>query len=359
MDRGYLASIVERLATLDARVIGIDYLLDRQQPEKDAILARAVRTAVEEKRIWFIFAAILDAGERELGVGEQTGITDLNWSLQGYTNALPQYVKLPTSENCQRTCPFTYLLAMVWALHQEPLASNLPQPQLGSQEDFRTQVFDYVNNQNNHNDTVIFLSQARLSPVTELSQSFGQFWLRPIIDFSIPPNLVYESLAAWQLLNGNDELEHYQFDQQIVIIAPGGYEEAGVSPGADNFPLPLAVAYWRERLGLAAENPQSFTGSEFNAYMVHHLLTQRLVIAIPDLWAIALAGLLGKGVTLILRKRYRQRQRWRLGLTGATAVYGLVGLPVYLAAGVLLPWFFPSAVFLVYVWSFSRNKDYE
>jgi hypothetical protein len=112
-------------------------------------------------------------------------------------------------------------------------------------------------------------------------------------------------------------------------------------------------------LGLTTSSSGQFTGAEANAYMIHHLLRRRLVIPIPDLWAIALAALLGKGVTLLSSPYYKKRQRLVLGLTGATAIYGLVGWQVYITAAVLLPWFLPSATFLVYVCFFSRDKYYE
>ncbi|MDY7023974.1 MAG: CHASE2 domain-containing protein, partial [Cyanobacteriota bacterium] len=56
MDRSYLAEIIDKLEVLDSPVVGIDYLLDRYQPENDQILAQSVRRAVEERGTWFIFA---------------------------------------------------------------------------------------------------------------------------------------------------------------------------------------------------------------------------------------------------------------------------------------------------------------
>ena len=123
MDRSYLAKIVDRLTSLEAQVVGIDYLFDRQQPANDPILAQSVRNAIAENDTWLIFAGIIEAGT-EIGVSAETGIADPNWSLQGYTNALPQYVKLPESTNCIDRCPFTYLLAIASALHRESSAST-------------------------------------------------------------------------------------------------------------------------------------------------------------------------------------------------------------------------------------------
>lgn len=344
IDRSYLAKLIDKLSTLDAKVVGIDYLLDRQQPSKDKKLAQSVHTAVDQKDTWFVFAAIQDAAETEVGVGAETGIANRNWSLQGYINALPGYVRLlPAQADCYRTCPFAYLLALVHALNQEPSAADLLQPRLHSQTDLRGQVLDYINRGNRHNDTIAFLQQARLHPITSFSEMFGQLWLRPINDFSIPPNYVYQRIAAWQLL----ENSFRRIEQQVVIIAPGGYDEAGVEKdGADNFRVPLAVAYWQNM-----DEPRKFTGAEAHAYMLHHLLTQRLVVPIPDLWMIGVAALLGKGVNLVLIKYHHSRQRRAIGLSVATAAYGLAGLQFYISAGVLLPWLLPSAVFWVYVLS--------
>ncbi|PJF38003.1 MAG: histidine kinase, partial [Phototrophicales bacterium] len=142
------------------------------------------------------------------------------------------------------------------------------------------QLFDLVD-QENHIDTILFLRQLQQHPLSDLGR-FDQRWLRPIVDYSLPPDLAYDTIPAWQLLETDINLDRYAFDQQIVIVASGGYAQAGVTPGADNFTPPLAVYYWRSRFNLAPHNRDRFTGSEANAYMIHHLLTKRLVIPIPD-----------------------------------------------------------------------------
>ncbi|AFY78244.1 CHASE2 domain protein [Pleurocapsa sp. PCC 7327] len=357
IDRSYLASLIDKLSALDAKVVGIDYLLDR--PGNDRLLSQSIRTAVDRKGIWIVFAAQLDNG-KEVGGAPETGIAKRYWSLEGYTNALPQYVRLlPAKTDCYQTCPFAYLLAVVYALNQDPFASDLPKPRLNNRSDFRTQVFNYLNEGDKPNDTVAFLRQTRLHPISSFAENFGQLWLRPINDFSIPPDLVYDRIAAWQLLDDNvDTLAGDRFEQQIAIVAPGGYDEAGIIPGADNFPAPLAVAYWRKRRVSAATNPDKFAGSEALAYMIHHLLAQRLVVPIPDLWAIGIAVLLGKRATLVLRKQYRDRWQWAIGLAGATAAYILIGLQVYISAAVLLPWFLPSVAFWIYVLPTLRRTSH-
>ncbi len=83
--------------------------------------------------------------------------------------------------------------------------------------------------------------------------------------------------------------------------------------------------------------------------MIQHLLTQRLVGPVPTLWAIAIAALFGKGSTLLLEKQHHQRQLLAVGIagTGTVVIVGLVGLQLYLAGGILIPWLLPSAIFLL------------
>ena len=356
IDRVYLASIVDRLASLDSKIIAIDYLLDRPSPQQDNILAKSIDIAIEEKDIWFIFAAILDRENREIGVSPETGIFHSKSSLQAYTNALPRYVKLPTESECPQTCPFAYLSAIVWAVHQPDFNDNLPSPRWDERVNFRHELFDLVNSRNKRNNYTIFLNNLNSSSLTIVSQIFKQNWLRPLVDFSLPPDVAYSYLPVWKLLDDSEDLDNYDFSQQIIIIAPGGYDEAGITLGQDNFAIPLAMTYWRERLGLNDLSSGKFTGSEAHGYMIHHLLTQRLVIPIPDLWAIVLAGFLAKGVILQLGKFSPHRQKLlKLGLTSATGIYGLVGLQLYITAEILLPWLLPSVTFLTYIWLFSEE----
>lgn len=365
IDRRYLANLIDRLVAQDVKIIGIDYLLDRpdrQNPEQDRILAKAVRSAVENKGIWFVFAAQLDRSGREVGVASESLITSPNWSLQGYTNALPEYVKIPSPEtDCSQACPFAYLLSVVYALNQESSTAEMLQPQLTNYRDYRTQLFDYLHQQEHHNDTVNFLRQVKLHPLTNFTANFGWHWLRPINDFSIPPARVYNHLAAWQLLDStaDNSLADHWFDRQIVIIAPGGYEEAGVKPGADNFPIPWAVKYWRARYGNASTSSDNFTGSEFLAYMIYQLLTQRLVVNVPELWIIAIAYLIVKGISLRLNLHPHQPSKWTIGLASCTVAYALIALQIYLSAAVLLPIFLPSTAFWIYLMPTWRRKSHE
>jgi hypothetical protein len=397
MDRKYLASLVDKLSALNATAIGIDYLLDRPQGEKDRILARSLQSAVlrQPHPTWFVLASVQEDTAGWLTVLPE--IATPNWSLQGSINLNHGYVGLIRQEDSDsQKLPFAYLLALAYELNREvntstsepsqpallrreqeklqqtfpsqliargkqhrltqsftPLfkggkgGSNGINPQLNSQTDFFSQVSRYLSQDKGLDYRSVFSPLAQLQPITSFSYEWGQMWLHPIIDFSIPPEQVYQRLPAWQLLESNansPQLSHLQ--QQVVMIAAGGYGEAGVfQEGQDNFPLPAAVSYWFQQANPPIPR-RRFTGGESHAYMIHHYLNRRLVVPIPDLWLIGVAALLGKGMVLTMKPR-QQRLRWGM-LLGGTVVYGLVSLQLYIFGALILPWVFPSVTFWTY-----------
>ncbi|MEQ8753178.1 MAG: CHASE2 domain-containing protein [Coleofasciculus sp. G1-WW12-02] len=351
IDRTYLARLIDQLTALDAKVIGLDYLLDSPTDE-DEVLAQSIQHAIDKKQTWLVFAAV-KTGNEELGIIDS--LAHPNWSLEAYINAPLWYAKLlPAHTSCADSCSFAYLLALARAANQTPIDPNLPQPQRLTETDssaiFRTRLVSYLDQNPAPNPLTAFLHELRLPSITNPSRNFQQLWLYPIIDFSIPPDYAYQTIAAWELLeNTNNAPTPEQLKQQVVLIAAGGYDQAGVTDGgSDNFPIPLAVDYWR------SQNPQLnyppvFTGGEAHAYTMHHLLSQRLVIPIPDLWMVGMAAFLGKGMVLIISERRQIKiWHWLVLLTSATAIYGLIGLQVYISAALLVPLFLPSVTIGIY-----------
>jgi hypothetical protein len=369
IDRAYLARLIARLSHLRARVIGVDYLLDRQQPGKDAILAQTLRQTLAKDPTWLVFAALPANQGGEIGVAPETGIADPRWSLQGDVTALPQYLKLlPPGGDCRRSCPFAYLVAVVQQFRQDPLKPSL-QPNLQSATDLRTQLFNYAealsanhpHPQETHHNQLAQLAQLRVTPITAISEQVGQLWLRPINDFSIPPTFAYQRLSAWQVLaEENTALRQLSkhFPEQVIIISSGGYYEAGVEqPGADNFPVPWAVAFWRAFLATETDpektvsHAQNFSGAEAKAYMISSLLRRGWITPIPDFWLVLLAAGFGKATTLWLAQSTNPaKTRWRW-VSLAPLGYGILGLQIYISAAVLLPWFLPAITFWSYLFS--------
>ncbi|MBE9182945.1 CHASE2 domain-containing protein [Oculatella sp. LEGE 06141] len=337
IDRRYLAKLLDRLTELNASVIGIDFVLDTPQPE-DAALQKAIQTAIARHQTWLVFGAALDDQAVEVGV-HQTQIASPAWSLQANIDANLEYVMLPyPDEDCRQTCPFTYLLSLV---HTAQLHStDLPEPTLHQTANLRSQLLDTIDAQRPPSQRLTAVRQLHLAPISIWAYDrFGQHWLEPIVDYSIPSDRAYERISAWQVLDANQPPAN--FSEQIVIIAPGADERLGMAPGEpDRFPRPTALRYWQ---------PQTYwlTGGEANAYMVHHQLNQRLVIPIPDLWMLAIAVLLAKVVRLRRRSPWTPKQHLA-GLSAATLLYGLLSLQLYISAAVLLPWLLPTALFWAY-----------
>ena len=363
MDRTYLAQIVDRLAAADPQIIGIDYLFDRQYPNQDPVLAQAVHSAITHQKTWFVFAALENPELGDIGVNPATDIAPPQASLQAHVNALPSHLKLPSPEvDCNHSCPFAYLLALLATYTQETPRHRQLQPSLDLSAELKTQFLETIRTMNTPDSPVGWMSQLRFNPVTEGSSYLGQLWLRPILDFSIPNQEVYDRLPAWFLLEESTPLTRVvEHSPTVVLIVPGGYDGAGISQ-PDHFPLPPAMRYWRMRLpgqfysgtDLADQqaNFHRFTGAEAHAYMIHHLLTRRLVVPIPDAWLVLLVTIVGKASVLQLGQmslNHRRRLYLTLGLLGTTGLYGWMGLQLYISGAILLPWLLPTAMVWFYV----------
>jgi hypothetical protein len=400
MDRDYLARLVDKLTTLNAKVIGIDYLLDLPQGKNDYKLAQSVKTARQKQGTWFVFSAYQNDGNESVGVIPE--IATLDESLQGDVNLFnwhnkPNYMKLvPEKDSSSRNLPFSYLLALAHQLNIEKTLPGTSPPSLlpeqGSlqaalmplrhfslsataatpgtspmqprspQEDLLSQVIAHVHNTTKQDYKTLFSTRSQLHPITDFSYAFKQMWLHPIIDFSLPPEQIYQRFTARQFLEiaaNSSQLKN--LEKQVVIIAPGVYgEKLGTPLDGDSFLSPSAVSYWRKQQN-PPDSRRLLTGGEIHAYMLHHFLNHRQVVPIPDLWMIGVAVLLGKGTALALGQQRSRQKRWQwwVVLTGVTAVYGLASLQIYISAAVLFPWLLPSVTIWIYALpNFLRKKPH-
>lgn len=343
LDYSYLARLLDRLSASSTAVVGIDYILDRDrvQPENSRQLQQAVEVAVE-RGTWLVFGA----GERE-GESVSERIADRDRTLSGDIFFFRWYVELlPKGADCTAVCPFSYLLALTDTWHRQyPSPAALAASEKSG--DLRTSLLTALPQKAEQDKQTHVLHHLRLPAIAQWFQ-----WFHPIIDFSVPPDRAYKRISACEVLGTCGEGEPLAA-ATVAIVAPGGYERAGLKGrGGDNYTMPLAVAFWRDW----PEEP--FTGGEAHAYMLHHLLNRHLVVPIPDFWMLLLAAVVGKGITLVLLEHPRQRQRWLLGLAGATAAYGLLGLQIYISVGVLIPWFLPSVLVWNDVRLAMRRKPY-
>ncbi|MEB3215787.1 MAG: CHASE2 domain-containing protein [Nostocales cyanobacterium 94392] len=355
MNREYIALLVDKLVQSNANIIGIDYLLDRNHDKDNQVLAKSISNAIKQSNnpTYFIFPTTNDQRGQKLET--LPTIANPNWSLHGEVKTINGHIPiLPVFDEDSDTKPFAYLLTLSYQLQQ---LANPPQPKLNSQKNLEQNIYTYLQESKKNQNTILELPRNRTKKLTALSYWLGQMWLHPIMDYSIPPSQVYRSIAAWELLESSSN--KYNFKNKIVIIAPGGYDEAGLSQNEqDNHKLPSATSYWLN-LQNPANNNTVMIGSEVHAYLVHHLLNNRLVIPIPDIWMIFTAIILGKVSSYYIHKDTSNGKLWLLAFGLLTIIYGLASLQIYISkVGLLLPWFFPSMTFWFYVKSsLSKYKN--
>jgi len=307
----YMAKLINQVSKAGATVIGIDYVLDKPEEnpagsEGTKELKNAVKAA-QDRGTQLIFADVRKSNDSRPGragrVSDQ--IVSPAQAIDGNINFYRWYVDLlPANSECGSTwaCPFAHQVVKRHA----GLNPQKPDP-----------------------------SQFRLPGITSFSEAFFQVWLHPIIDFSIPPTQAFERLSAREVLDGDQALP--KLNNAPVLIAPGEYDKAGIRPvddqetGTDHYPVPLALRAWEEFKGR-----ESLMGGEAHAYMVHHLLTPRLVYPIPDIWMLLLAAWLGKELQLLFWRRDWRRHRW-LTWGALVAGYSLISLQAYLSIGLLWP----------------------
>ncbi|NES17439.1 MAG: CHASE2 domain-containing protein [Symploca sp. SIO3E6] len=337
IDRSYLGQLVNRLGELKVKTAGIDYILDEpKSEEKQESLRKAIHSTVAEVGTWLVFAV---NHRKQLEVLPQ--IAQMSWSFGGDTEFFSWNVQFPEDATCNQKCPFAYSLALAYTLNRgENLPSQL-QPRLENKGEFQQEVSAYLQEE----------EQLIASLAKQVNSPLG---LRSIIDFSLPRQQIYQQVPAKDFFTGTFP----QIQEQVVIIAAGGYDKA-----EDTFSMPLALRYWCqvENSPPKYNSPchEFFTGGEAHAYMVHHLLSQHQVRAIPHWWVIGIAALWGKGVTLLLLQQpQQQRRQWGKGLVMATAISGIVSLQVYISSLLLIPWLLPSVVFIVYLAPVLRKKNY-
>ncbi|ASC73450.1 hypothetical protein XM38_044170 [Halomicronema hongdechloris C2206] len=333
MDRRYLARVVDKTAQLQPAVISIDYLLDRPLVSDDNILAQTLETAAQDD-IWFILATYLDQTGQWLTPLPALGNPD--WSWQGDIKLFGQGRLVPlllSRYSPDWPLPLAYLMALADVLSSGHQSVDLSQ---------------------GHQAVPAHLTSPRMQPasVTTSAYRLGQTWLHPIVDYSLPPQRLYSQIPAWQLLESSPPQLRQDYPQAVVMIMPGGYGEAGVSElNEDNFPLPAAMAYWRQRQA-PANNSTVLLGGEVHGYLFHHFRHRHLVVPLPDLWLVLMAALLSK----VIDQTSLHRRRQCIFLVSGSLLYAIISLQVYVAGLVLLPIALPLATLWFYRLPFLMRR---
>lgn len=357
IDYGYLANLIQKVSNYNAQLIGVNYVLNAERKQQEASnkkLQEVINKSVSGKNIVFVFAYYQKQEDSEKNTVSDT-FAKLNWSLEGDIKFSEWYVQLPErssyspdSSYCSVDCPFSYLLALTH-LYQTNNSNqyDLVKPNLESRNDFLRSL---NKSHNISRKKAPFLYKLQGHQISDFA-----YWFYPIIDFSIPPNQVYQAISACELL-GSCKVKTKmigKLDNKIVIIAPGLYDEAGIDgKGEANQTIPLAVAFGRGKNGWRdwLNGEKTFTKGEAHAYMVNSLLARRIVTPIPDFLMILIAGILGKYIKFILLENPSEKESILNNLRNGSVVYLICSLQAYISLAILLPWFLPS----ITLWNYIR-----
>ncbi|MCC5618022.1 CHASE2 domain-containing protein [Nostoc sp. CHAB 5836] len=343
IDYSYLAALVNRLSLLDARIIGIDFILDdTKQPNNSLKLRQSVQNAVK-KNTWFIFAT--EEGEKTPRSWVSKDIADSKWGLSGEISSDDWYVELlPINDKNIDIYPFSYMLALATIFNKDSTDSS-PTPSLPRKIQLQTEAIEHLNNYKNPNKTIEILRQ----------NNFIKQWLKPVIDFSISPDKAYTNVSACKLLgdcDGKGDIPQNLRNKTILII-PGGYKGAGLKgKNEDNFPIPLSVAFWR------GWGNGTMPGGEAHAYIFHHLMKPRLVVPVPDVWMIFLVAPLAKFISLTLIENPYAHKKIIKIVSANTIIFLLITLQIYISTSILIPCFLPSILVCKYIhFAIRRQSD--
>ncbi|MDJ0731507.1 MAG: CHASE2 domain-containing protein [Crocosphaera sp.] len=338
IDYSYLGKLVKKASNFKSKVIGIDYILDetQQQPDKTKNLADAINQA---EGIKFVFATIDSENPFEGSISEEIVKLDHNWYQQGNIEFYQWYIELPDHNNDSVSSPFAYQLALNYACYLNQSNNNL---EINKESSVNCSLLSTSNKISR------FLYSLNLLSISHFFQ-----WFQPILDFSIPPDKAYQTVSACELL-GTCQLPNNQeknWTSKLILIAPGGYEEAGIkTENEDNFTVPFALNYWR------GWSEKKLPGGEAHAYMIHHFLTQRLVIPIPDFLMCLLSVLIAKSISRIVIEKSQHIKKILIILGVATIIYGWIGLQMFVSTAILIPWLLPSLVFWITLYYASQKK---
>ncbi|MEO0456327.1 MAG: CHAT domain-containing protein [Cyanobacteria bacterium P01_A01_bin.114] len=334
IDHQYLGQLLTQILALEIPVVGIQYSLSTNQSNDR--LPDLVKTAVQTQSTWFVF------DDKSLNT-----IANPQWSLRG-NSRVPRGWRLarPDAYPCdERDCRFAYQLALAGQLHalqrEDSTLTYTPMPAAESAQPLQARVSQSLKN----------IDPAFLRQHLPWAQST---WLPVMMDLSLPPNQIYQRVSAQKLLSPASQTAVSQEtrDQPIALIAAGTYER-----NLDKQAAPLAYLFWCRQgqvlntFAIDLEGcDRNITHGQFNAYMVHHWLNHHHVSKIPDWWMILIAALAGKGFSIhqqgLPSDRRVLNRRYGVGLT---FLFGLFSLQIYVSFLLLIPWFFTSLTFWLYL----------
>jgi CHASE2 domain len=305
INRQYLAKSIDRLAALKVKSIAIDYVFDPKDDENNT----------------------------------------------SYLQELNSSIKKASSNS------ISFLFANDSNVPSQPLFSNITKGDIGFE--YYGNFPQYIDRDMNPGSKMSLFSHGLAKKYADLNYGFIKkippclsFVICPIIDYSQSPDRVYNRISARHLFDDTD----LDLKNKIVLIAPGGYKEAGVEAdveGGDNYPLPLPIKLKNNKKYFSNNRP--FTGSEIHAYIAHHLITDSFVMRISDLFVIVIAVFASR---YIYRLPMRRQSYHNVILIVTPIIYTGSCIVIYSIANLAIPFILPLVFYTAYNISKYRWKNF-
>jgi hypothetical protein len=302
VDRSYIASLIEKSIDLEIKTIGVDYVLNAPMLDQEK-----VQRAVDRSR----------PGQFVFGASDNLG---------GVTN--PDTVRpegrIDGDIDVGNKSHPVFLARSIGDPYQIQASSVKLHP-------FPHQVFcQYLQQPVNCS---ISDRGANYSYLTEASRWFGQWWLNPWIDYSIPAKEAYKSISSEQFLEQTEKPQ-----EAITLLVPDEKSD-------DKFVFPTAHSESKIR--------RNMVGGEIHAYLLYNLLHKGLIIPIPDLWMVGIVGIISKLLDFWLQQRPKERstnqRQWLMLLGGIPIIVYVISLQTYISVGIAIPILFPVLTYFSYV----------
>jgi CHASE2 domain-containing sensor protein len=306
INRQYLANSIDRLAALKVKSIAIDYVFHPKDDKNNTLYLQQLNSSIKK--------------------ASNSGIS--------------------------------FLLANDSKVPSQPLFSNITKGDI--EFEFYGNFPQYIDRDINPSSNILLFSYALARKYTELNYGLPtkiprclSFVICPIIDYSQSPDSVYTRISARHLF---DDTELEDLKNKIVLIAPGGYKEAGVEEdedGGDNYPLPLPIQLTKTKKYFSNNRP--FTGGEIHAYIANHLITDSFVMRISDLLVIVIAVFASR---YIYRLPMRRQSYHKAILIVTPIIYTGSCIVIYSIANLAIPFILPLVFYTAYNISKYRWEKY-
>ncbi|MBE9032940.1 CHASE2 domain-containing protein [filamentous cyanobacterium LEGE 11480] len=336
IDKNYIGKLLSKAKQIKAPVVGLDYLLDRPQGQADEQFSQLVRRLTKKN---FSLSVAVTCKEKTCqgplkGLFPEQVVNFGSMDLMRIPGRSSIYIPEPFLT--PDFLPLSYHLACNHFAQKnhansEDIALSLPRCPT-------PQKLAKPNSQKTNSPDGLSIPTTKL-----ISYRVGQMWLHPVIDYSLHPKVVYQTLPAWKFLElSPNSPKLKRLPQQILLIAPGLYDEAGVKyENEDHYAAPQAFQYWQE-------SGSKMSGGQVHAYLTHHWLKDSMIVPIPDLWMIGVAAIFAKGVIIYRPKWLMKWRDWYLSLA-ILGFLSLINLQIYISFQILLPLILPTTIVGLYL----------